>query len=92
MRFIKPLIATPRRDAENLATGLGGASLAAAAITGVLVATNLGNAPQWPAFLEIIPLIAAYAIAGGLIARRRSDCCQSPAATGHSREQCDRDP
>jgi two-component system NarL family sensor kinase len=72
VRFIKPLIATtPRRDAENLATRLAGASLAAAAITGVLVATNLGNAPQWPAFLEIIPLIAAYAIAGGLIARRQ---------------------
>jgi len=71
VRFIKPLTATPRRDGENLAGGLAGASLAAAAITGVLVGTNIANAPQWPTFLEIIPLIAAYAIAGGLIARRQ---------------------
>lgn len=71
MRFIKPLMATPRRDAENLALGLAGGSLVAAAVTGTLVATNLVNAPEWPAFLEIIPLIAAYAIAGGLIARRQ---------------------
>jgi hypothetical protein len=67
----KPLKALPRRYAANLAGGLAGGSLIAAATTGALVATNLANAPQWPAFLEIIPLIAAYAIAGGLIARRQ---------------------
>ncbi|HEV1992628.1 MAG TPA: GAF domain-containing sensor histidine kinase [Candidatus Dormibacteraeota bacterium] len=68
---MKPPLATPWRDAPNLARGLAGGSLAAAATTALLITTNLDNAPQWPAFLEIIPLIAAYAIAGALIARRQ---------------------
>ncbi len=71
MRFTKPPLATPRWDAANLARGLAGGSLVVAAVTGVLIGTNLRNAPQWPAFLEIIPLIAAYAIAGDLIAHRQ---------------------
>jgi hypothetical protein len=71
VRFIKPLMATHRRDAENLARGLAGGSLGVAAVTALLIATNLASAPQWPAFLEIIPLTAAYAVAGGLIARRQ---------------------
>lgn len=70
MRFIEPLIATPRRDAARLATGIAGGSLAVAAITAVLIATNRDHAPEWPAFLEVIPLTIAYAIAGGLIASR----------------------
>jgi signal transduction histidine kinase len=64
-------MATPRRDAPSLATGFAGASLLVAAVSGLLVATNLDKAPEWPVFLEIIPLIAVYAIAGGLIARRQ---------------------
>lgn len=64
-------LAIPRFGASDLALGLAGASLATATVTGLLVATNLGNSPEWPVFLEIIPLIAAYAIAGILIARRQ---------------------
>lgn len=64
-------IAIPRFAVADLALGLAGASVAAATVTSLLVATNLGNAPEWPVFLEIIPLIAAYAIAGGLITRRQ---------------------
>jgi signal transduction histidine kinase len=64
-------MATPRRDAASLATGFAGASLLVATVSGLLVATNLDHAPEWPVFMEIIPLIAAYSIAGGLIARRQ---------------------
>ena len=71
MRFTNPPLATLRRDPANLARGLAGGSLVAAAVAGVLIATNVDKAPQWPAFLEIIPLIAAYAIAGDLIAHRQ---------------------
>lgn len=71
MRINKPLIAIPHWGASELAFGLAGGSLASAAVTALLIATNLGHAPQWPAFLEIIPLTVAYAIAGLLIARRQ---------------------
>jgi signal transduction histidine kinase len=71
VRFIQPLIATPRRDAASLARGIAGGSLAIAALTAVLIATNRDTAPEWPAFLEVIPLTIAYAIAGGLIASRQ---------------------
>jgi two-component system NarL family sensor kinase len=71
VRFPKPLPATPRRDAANFARGLAAVSLAGATASALLIATNLDDAPQWPAFLEIIPLIAAYSIAGDLIARRQ---------------------
>jgi signal transduction histidine kinase len=70
LTFTRPPIAT-HWDSAGLANGLAVGLLAAAAVTAVLVATNLGNAPQWPTFLEIIPLVAAYAIAGRLIARRQ---------------------
>ena len=71
VRITKPLIAIPRAAASDLAFGLAGASVAAAMATAGLIATNLAEAPQWPAFLEIIPLTVAYAIAGLLIALRQ---------------------
>jgi len=71
VRLTKPLMATPSRDVEYLGMGLAGAALGVAAVTALLIATNIPNAPEWPAFLEIIPLTAAYAVAGGLIAPRQ---------------------
>src|SRR5258708_3819138 len=64
-------MAAHRRDAARLAGGIASGCLAVAAVTAVLIATNLDNAPEWPAFLEVIPLTVAYAIAGGLIAGRQ---------------------
>ena len=72
MRFTRRLISIPGWGAFDVAFGLAGLSLAAATVTAVLIATNLGNYPQWPTFLEIIPLTVAYAVAGVLIARRQS--------------------
>jgi two-component system NarL family sensor kinase len=61
-----------RPGAYGLATGVACGSLAAVALTAVLVATNLSHSPQWPAFfLEILPLALVYSIAGALIARRQ---------------------
>ncbi|HEV2028055.1 MAG TPA: sensor histidine kinase [Candidatus Dormibacteraeota bacterium] len=68
---MRPPIAVPRWGASRLATVLAGGSIGAAAITSVLVATNLGKSPQWPAFLEILSLAIAYSIAGAVIARRQ---------------------
>src|SRR5258708_2064517 len=64
-------MAGARRDGARLAGGIARGCLAVAAVTAVLIATNLDNAPEWPAFLEVIPLTVAYAIAGGLIAGRQ---------------------
>src|SRR5260370_40003933 len=64
-------MAAHRRDAARLAGGIASGCLAVAAVTAVLIATNLDNAPEWPAFLEVIPLTVAYAIAGGLFPGRQ---------------------
>jgi signal transduction histidine kinase len=64
-------IALPRWSASRLATILAVGSIGAAAVTSLLVATNLGKSPQWPAFLEILSLAVAYSIAGAVIARRQ---------------------
>jgi two-component system, NarL family, sensor kinase len=71
VRFTRTPTAIPRVGASDLAVGLACASLAAAAATALLTATNLSGSPQWPSLLEIVPLTMAYAIAGALIARRQ---------------------
>ena len=68
---MRPRIAVPLWRASRLASVLAGGSIGAAAVTSVLVTTNLGNSPQWPAFLEILSLAVAYSIAGAVIARRQ---------------------
>jgi len=66
------VVEVSRAGAYGLATGVACGSLAAAALTAVLVATNLSHSPQWPAvFLGILPLALVYSIAGALIARRQ---------------------
>jgi two-component system, NarL family, sensor kinase len=71
VRFTRPTIAVPRWGASRLATVLTGGSIGSAAVASVLVATNLGKSPQWPAFVEILSLAVAYSIAGAVIARRQ---------------------
>jgi len=66
------VVEVSRAGACGLATAVACGSLAAAALTAVLVATNLSHSPQWPAvFLGILPLALVYSIAGALIARRQ---------------------
>ena len=72
MNYVRLPIAVPRWGASGLATALAVGSLAGVAVTAVLVATNLRDSPQWPTFLQILPLAVAYAIAGVIIARRQS--------------------
>ena len=72
MTFTRRPNAIPRGAASDFAFGLACGSLVAAAVTAVLIATNLGHSPDWPSFLEIVPLTGAYAVAGALIAGRQS--------------------
>lgn len=72
MKQASLVVKVPRSRANDLATGVACGSLAAIALTAVLVATNLSHSPQWPAvFLDILPLAVVYSIAGALIARRQ---------------------
>ena len=72
MKQARLVIEVARSRADGLATGVACGSLAAVALTAVLVATNLSQSPQWPAvFMEILPLALVYAIAGALIAHRQ---------------------
>ena len=72
MKQARLVIEVARSRADGLATGVACGSLAAVALTAVLVATNFSHSPQWPAvFIEILPLALVYSIAGALIAHRQ---------------------